>query len=268
MLLRSCVRMRTSAIVAAQLWVTNALCCAVVVVAAPPGRGHRSLLLPMLQSRCFAVELRSCAITSDTWCHDALHSGKPVGRPHYCCQPPCVVHVQALVRMTRHLRHAHASTVCLCCCLALLLCLVRLRNHLLLSSPDTSSPALLVGLPSASLLLLGVEAALSPLTTAPRFKRLAGVTRVGACVILSPWSSPRASNAAAVDVDTPLNAAPLLHACFYSSALCVAWLHRAALVRGRDCPPYCRHRLWHGCGRDQCLPHCCPACWPPCSPPR
>ena len=116
------VQMQTSAIVSARIWFANVLGCAVVVVAAPPRRGHRSLLLPMLQSCCSAVDLHSCALASDAWCRAALHSGKPVGHPHCRCRPPCIVHVRVLVHMTRRLRHAHASTVCPCRRLALLLC--------------------------------------------------------------------------------------------------------------------------------------------------
>ena len=90
---------------------------------------------------------------------------------------------------------------------------MRGRDRPSLSLLDTSLPALSVGLLLASLLLLGVDAAPSPLTTALRFKRLAGVTRVGLRVISSLWSSPMASNAAAVDVNAPLDAAPLLRCC-------------------------------------------------------
>ena len=58
--------------------------------------------------------------------------------------------------------------------------LVRGRNLPPSLWPDTSLPAQLVGLPLALLLLLGVEASPSPINTTPRFKRLAGVTCVGA----------------------------------------------------------------------------------------
>ena len=108
--------------------------------------------------------------------------------------------------------------------------------------PDTSLPAQLVGSPPASLLLLGVDAAPPPLTTAPCFERFVGVTCALARNSLSPRSSPRTSNAAAVNVDALINAAPLPRACCHSSAICAAWLCCAALVRRRDCPLCHRHR--------------------------